>query len=95
MPTVNMTGSSQQIATAAPIVRYQGYSVRETSGAAPGLVRVFDSVGAPDGNSLILEEIALTQSQSAREFYSTSFFAVSKGIYIVVTGAVTGSIRYA
>jgi hypothetical protein len=91
---VNLTGSNQQIVVASPIVRYQGYSVRETSGSASGLIRVFDANTTPDGNSLILEEIALTQSQSAREFYSNSFFAVSKGIYVVVTGAVTGSIRY-
>jgi hypothetical protein len=93
VPVVNLTGSDQLIATAAPLLHYRGFSVRETSGSASALLRIFDGTTAT-GN--ILEEVALTASQTARELYPLDgALTCSVGIYVdIVSGAVSGSVRY-
>lgn len=98
MPIVNITGSSQSLVKASSTaVVYRGFSLRETSGSASALVRLFDNASTAAGN--ILDEISLTASQSAREIYNgaASDFRLlaADGIYVqVVSGAVAGSVRY-
>jgi hypothetical protein len=93
VPSVNLTGSNQQIVTAAPVVHYRGFTVRETSGTTSALIRLFDNTAA---SGTILEEIALTASQTARELYpQDGALIASNGIYAqIVSGAVSGSVRY-
>lgn len=92
MPVANISGSSQTIAApGATAVVYRGFSLLETSGSASALVRVFD--GSATGT--ILDEIALTASQSAREIYAGFAMKAGSGLFVqVVSGTVTGSIRY-
>ena len=89
--TVTNVSATTAVATSKAV--YRGFSLRETSGAAAALVRVWDNASAAAGN--VLDEIALSAGESAREWYESGIWAES-GIYVqVVSGAVTGSIRSA
>jgi hypothetical protein len=89
MQQVALTGSDQVVSAARAF--YGGFTLRETSGSAPAIVRIFDHASAAAGT--ILDEIALNASESAREFYSGGLLA-QNGIYVdVVSGAVAGSVR--
>ena len=87
--SVGVTGSDQVVR--AVQAYYRGFTVRETSGSATALVRIFDNASAASGT--VLDEIALNSGESAREWYESGVWATS-GIYVdVVSGAAAGSIR--
>jgi hypothetical protein len=89
MWAVALTGSDQ-VVRAVP-AGYGGFTVRETSGTATAVVRVYDNASAASGT--LLDEISLLASESAREYYPDTIVAQA-GIYVdVVSGAVAGSIR--
>ncbi len=93
MPILNLTSANeQQIKPSKPVAaRYNGFSLRETSGTAPALVRIFDGM---DASGVVLDEVALAPGESAREFYRDGFPAL-RGIFVqVATGSVAGSVRY-
>lgn len=93
MAIINAPGSSGSLVTGKLV--YRGFSLRETSGSASALVRLFDNASAASGT--ILDEISLTANQSARENYDSDDYQIvaTSGIYYqLVSGAVTGSIRY-
>lgn len=86
---VALTGSDQAVAARAAY--YRGFSIRETSGSAGAVVRIFDNASAASGT--VLDEISLTAGESAREWYESGIWA-SNGVYVdVVSGAVAGSVR--
>lgn len=88
---VNFSTSAAISATAKD---YRGFALRETSGTAGAVVRVFDHASAASGT--VLDEIALAPGESAREFYGDGGMKTSNGIYAqLVSGAVAGSIRTA
>jgi hypothetical protein len=88
---VPLTGADQAI-TIVPAT-YTGFSIRETSGAATATVRILDSLVA--GAGTVLDEIALSAGESAREYYEGGQRALV-GIFVdVISGAVAGSIRVA
>jgi hypothetical protein len=93
MRAVNLTGSNQQIPQTVT-VRYAGFSVRETSGTARALIVIWDT-DTSTATGTILEQIALSPGETAREYYpSGDPFVAFKGIYVqVVSGAVAGSVR--
>lgn len=92
MRTVTLTGANQALGLPAnPVIYYRGFSVRETSGTATALIRVWDNASAASG--VPLDQISLAANESARELYSPPSVAKT-GIFIeVVSGAVAGSIR--
>lgn len=84
------TGADQAVADAAGF--YRGFTLRETTGAAPATVVIYDNASAASGT--ILEEITLLAGESAREWYGVPGIPTLNGIYVdVVSGAVAGSIR--
>lgn len=86
---VALTGSDQ-VVRAIPSY-YRGFTVRETTGGATAVVRIYDNASAASGT--VLEEISLTGGESAREFYPGGVWATN-GIYVdVVSGAAAGSVR--
>ena len=86
---VALTGSDQVVR--AGVAYYRGFSIRETSGAAAAVVRIYDHASAASGT--VLDEISLDAGESAREWYESGIWA-SSGVYIdVVSGAVAGSVR--
>ncbi len=86
---IALTGNDQ-VVSANPSL-YYGFSIRETSGSATALVRIFDNASTNSGT--VLDEISLTANQSARELYPDALRAVN-GVYLdVVAGAVAGSVR--
>jgi len=87
---VALTGADQVIAATAK--DYRGFSVRETTGTAAAVIRLYDNASTNSGT--ILEEIGLAPGESAREFYGDGGVKVSNGIYCdIVSGTVTGSVR--
>lgn len=100
MAVLNISGSSQALVAAPSATRplvYHGFSLRETSKTADAIVRIFDNAASAAGP--ILDEISLTAGQSAREIYPSDPTAYRilavEGIYVqIVSGAVTGSVRY-
>jgi hypothetical protein len=86
---IALTGSDQAVRADATI--YRGFSIRETSGSAAAVVRLFDNASAASGT--VLDEISLASGESVREWYEGGIWAVN-GIYVdVVSGAVAGSVR--
>lgn len=86
---VALTGSDQAVKTTATL--YRGFTIRETSGSAAAVVRIFDNASAASG--VVLEEIALNPNESRGEWYGAGIQAVN-GIYVdIVSGAVAGSVR--
>lgn len=71
---------------------YGGYSLRETSGSAAATVKIYDATSAPTGTTPILDEIVLAQGASAGAEMKWGVRALV-GIWVVITGAVEGSIR--
>lgn len=73
------------------LVNYRGFAIRETSGAAVATVRIRDGLNA---TGLLVDDIQLTASESAREWYPEEGIAIEVGLYVeVVAGAVEGSLR--
>lgn len=86
---VALTGSDQVVA--AGRTYYRGFSIRETSGSASAVVRIYDHASAASGT--VLDEISLVAGESAREWYEGGVWAAN-GVYVdVVSGAVAGSVR--
>jgi hypothetical protein len=86
---VALTGSDQ--AVRASSAYYRGFTIRETTGGATAVVRIYDNASAASGT--ILDEISLVAGESAREFYPGGIWATN-GVYVdVVSGTVTGSVR--
>lgn len=87
---VALTGANQAV-SAAPIA-YMGFTIRETTGTTAAVVRIWDNASAASG--IVLDEVALTGGQSAREFYPMGGIKALNGIFVqVVAGAVVGSVR--
>lgn len=87
---INISGASQALITAP--VRYNGFSIRETTGTTAATVVLWDSASAASGP--ILDEITLQGGQSAREYYADNGVEAAFGVFVqVVSGAVAGSIR--
>lgn len=86
---IALTGSNQVVS--ANRVYYRGFAIRETSGSAAAVVRIYDNASAASGT--VLDEIGLNPSESAREWYGDGIWAAN-GVYVsVVSGAVAGSVR--
>jgi hypothetical protein len=86
---IALTGSDQIIAPRR--ARYHGFAMRETSGGAGAVVRIYDNPSAASGT--LLDTISLVAGESAGPFYEKGIEA-QLGIYVdVVSGAVEGSIR--
>lgn len=78
-------------AIAASAKDYRGFTIRETAGST-AVVVLYDNASAASGT--ILEEIALSANESAREFYPNGGVKTTNGIYLsVVSGTVAGSVR--
>jgi len=88
--SVALTGADQLVRAGASI--YAGFTVRETSGASPAVIDIYDGTSAAGTR---LETIRLAASESARELYAPGIWAVT-GVFVdVVSGAVAGSVRIA
>lgn len=86
---VALTGGDQLVATGGAM--YRGFSIRETTGSATAVVRVYDGAGAA---GTLLDTVSLGAAESARELYGSCGIWASDGIYVdVVSGAVEGSVR--
>lgn len=91
---LNLDGSgSQQIKASRPVAaRYNGFSLREATGTASAVVRIFDGM---DATGLVLDEVSLAPGESRSEFYPRDGFPAARGIFVqVVSGSVAGSVRY-
>jgi hypothetical protein len=90
--TVTATGLVAGPVTTGGARRYQGFSLRETSGSAGATVRVYNGVSAA---GVLLDTISLLANESAREDYGGRGLLAPLGIYFeLVAGAVEGSVRY-
>ena len=93
-----LSGSSQIVASPpspanGAIRRYYGLSIRETTGSAGAVVRVWGNTAA---SGLLLDTIALAAGESTREDYPGRGLAAPLGIYLeVVSGTIEGTVRYA
>lgn len=86
---VALTGSDQVVS--ATRTAYRGFCIRETSGSASALVRIYDNASAASGT--VIDEISLVAGESTREWYESGIWT-SNGVYVdVVSGAVAGSVR--
>jgi hypothetical protein len=87
---VNLAGVSVALQLVpAPVIYYRGFQLRETTGLAVALVRIWDAASA---TGTILDEISLAANESARENYSIAKTA-KVGVYVeIVSGTVAGSI---
>lgn len=73
------------------LTQYLGFSLRESTGSAGAVVRIWDNASAASG--VILDPIALGAGESAREFYDGGLDLLH-GIYVeIVSGSVEGSVR--
>jgi hypothetical protein len=88
--SVALTGTDQAVLDAPG--DYRGYTVRETSGADPVVVDIYDDPDSADGT--LLECIALAVGESKRAYWPVGL-AATTGVYVAVTGdgAVAGSVR--
>lgn len=90
-PTSAQLTGANQVVSSKPIA-YMGFTIRETTGTTAAVVRIWDNASAASGT--VLDEIALSGGQSAREFYPMGGVRAYNGVYVqVVSGAVTGSVR--
>ena len=86
---VALTGSDQVISATSK--HYRGFSIMETTGNAPAVVRIYDNSSAASGT--VLEQISLLPGESAREWYDSGVLT-GNGVYVdVVSGSVAGSVR--
>ncbi len=84
-------GFTVSAAIAASAKDYRGFTIRETAGST-AVVVLYDNASAASGT--IIEEIALSANESAREFYPNGGVKTTNGIYLsVVSGTVAGSVR--
>lgn len=94
MRTIPLTGANQQLVTVSssvPFATLRGFTIRETSGVAVALVRIWDGTSA---TGTILDEVSLAANESAREDYGDPAPTARIGIFLqVVAGAVAGSAR--
>ncbi|HEY2086427.1 MAG TPA: hypothetical protein VGH54_10445 [Mycobacterium sp.] len=67
---------------------YRGFTVRETTGAAPAVVQLFDNTA---GSGTLLDTIQLPQGTDDRGDFSDGARFVN-GIFAVITGTVEGSV---
>lgn len=89
MREINVSATGVVPLVVAPFLYYRGFSLRETSGASPALVRIFDGTTA---TGTVLDEVAFLAGESTRECYGPPKVA-KVGIYVqIVSGAMTGSI---
>lgn len=87
-----LTGNSQ-IVTGSPGF-YAGFTVRETSGSAAAVIRIWDNASAASGT--ILDVISLTSGQSISDYLPNGGVRAYNGIYVEkVSGAFEGSVRFA
>jgi len=87
---VALTGADQLVMASTSV--YAGFTVRETSGASPAVVDIYDGTSAAGTK---LETIRLAASASLRKGYRGGIWAAN-GIFVdVVSGAVAGSVRIA
>lgn len=96
MPSTTLTGSDQLIVTAGVRgVRYLGFTICNTSSTDTARIRIFDG-SSTTAVGPILDEVTLAANESARERYSAGDAEVATaGIVVqVVSGSVTGSVRY-
>jgi len=85
---VPLTGSDQAVRVTSGI--YRGMTVRETTGAAGAVLRVYDNASAATGT--LLQTIALGNGESFNALHYVGIWA-SDGIYVdVISGAVEGSV---
>ena len=82
------SGTSQDISEVP--CTYHGFSFRETGGTTATIV-IYNNTAA---SGTILDTIALTAGESAREWYDRGI-AATVGITVDVTGTVQGSVRKA
>ena len=68
--------------------RIAGFSVRETTGAGPALIKLHD--GADVGGDLVMT-ISLVAGESARDWFWPGGISLTYGLFVeVVTGAIEG-----
>ena len=70
---------------------YHGFSLRETTGVAPAIVRLFDHASSATGTCV--EEISLAPGESAREYYVDGVICALGLFAQTVSGSVAGSVR--
>lgn len=85
---VALTGSDQAVRAASSV--YRGITVRETTGAAGAVVRVYDNASAASGT--LLQTVALGNGGSFSVLHPAGVWAAD-GVYVdVVSGSVEGAI---
>lgn len=67
-----------------------GWAVKETTGAAPAVLNVWDGT---DNRGLLLAPVNLASNESNREWFSDWGVAFSRGLFVEVTsGSVSGAL---
>lgn len=86
----SISGSDQALHTG--VGHYFGFSFRETGGASPATVKIYDSAAA---SGTLLETISLAPGESRSDWYGPMGIRVSTGIYVDVggSGTVEGAVR--
>lgn len=83
-----LTGSDQVVRAVSGV--YRGLTVRETSGSAGAVLRVYDNAGSAAGT--LLQTVSLGNGESFTAVHPVGVWAVD-GVYIdVVSGAIEGAI---
>lgn len=87
---VPLTGTDQTVRNEAAI--YRGYTVRETTGAAPATVLIYDSASGPTGT--LIDAVRVSAGDAASQWYGGDGLWVTEGIYVeVASELVAGSVR--
>lgn len=85
---VALTGSDQVVRATSSL--YRGITVRETTGAAGAVLRVYDNASAASG--ILLQTITLGNGESFNVLHPMSVWA-GDGVYVdVVSGTIEGAI---
>lgn len=85
---VALSGSDQAVRTASGI--YRGLTVRETTGTAGAVVRVYDNASAAAGT--LLQTVSLGNGESFNALHAIGIWAAD-GIYVEVeSGAIEGAV---
>lgn len=79
--------ASKQVSAVDNVVA--GHAFRETSGTNTALVQLFDG---DDGTGAELLSVSLAANESARDWYGARGPSFDAGVYVKVTGAVTGAV---
>ncbi|MDF2968367.1 MAG: hypothetical protein K0Q93_2145 [Nocardioidaceae bacterium] len=87
--SVALTGATQTVRTAETI--YRGFTLRETGGTEPAVVRIFDATSA---TGVLLDSVALEAGTSLSVTYPAGIWATT-GVHVEITGTgvVEGSLR--